>query len=439
MRILVLGAGVVGVATAWYLAEDGHEVVVVDRQPGPALETSFANGGQISASHAEPWANPGMPFQILKWLGRREAPLLFRLTADPWQWRWGLQFLVECLPARTRRNTIQCLHLALYSRDCLKSLRAATGIEYDHLERGILQFYTDAREFAGGVKAAGLMRGLGCDRDVKGVDECVAIEPALAQCRDRLAGGIYTRTDESGDAHRFTQELARLAAARGVVFRWGIAVDSLDAEADVMRGVRCVNEENRKELLVADAYVMALGSDSPILLRPVAVPCPVYPVKGYSATIATGGHRGAPTVSLTDVAWKIVLTRLGDRLRVAGTAELSGYGRDLDRVRCEALVKRAFSLFPDAGIRESAQLWTGLRPATPSNVPLVGRTRYPNLFLNTGHGTLGWTMACGSGRALADVIGGRNPDVEFGFTRGGRTGPGTGRTGRSDPVAAGPR
>ncbi len=425
MRILVLGAGVVGVAAAWYLAEDGHEVSVIDRQPGAALETSFANGGQISASHAEPWANPGAPLQALKWLGRKDAPLLFRLTADPWQWRWGVQFLVECLPSRTRRNTLQCLNLALYSRDCLKSLRAATGIEYDHLERGVLQFYTDAREFADGVKAAELMRRFGCDREVKTVDECTAIEPALAQCRDRLTGGIYTRTDESGDAQRFAEELARLAVARGVAFRWGITVDSLASEADVVRGVRCVNEQARVELLVADAYVMALGAYSPMLLRPLDVPCPVYPVKGYSATIAIDGHHGAPTVSLTDVARKIVLTRLGDRLRIAGTAELSGYGMELDVVRCEALVKRAFDLFPDAGDRKSAQLWTGLRPATPSNVPLVGRTRYRNLFLNTGHGTLGWTMACGSGRALADVIGGRAPSVEFAFTRGPRAGAGT--------------
>jgi D-amino-acid dehydrogenase len=415
MRVLVLGAGVVGVTAAWYLAADGHEVTVIDRQPGPAQETSFANGGQISASHAEPWANPGAPRQILKWLGRADAPLLFRLTADPHQWRWALQFLFECLPSRTSHNTIQCLNLALYSRDCLKSLRAAIGIEYDHLERGILQFYTDAKEFKYAVQSAALMRELGCDRDVKTADQCVAIEPALGTCRDRLAGGIFTATDESGDAQRFTQELAHLAAARGVAFRWGVAVDSLATEGDTVSGARCVNEEKRNEVLAADAYVTALGSYSPFLLRPLRVPCLIYPAKGYSATIAIGAHRGAPTVPLTDLAWRIVLTRLGDRLRVAGTAELSGYGKNLDLVRCEALVKRAFDLFPDAGERDSAQFWTGLRPATPSNVPLVGGTRYRNLFLDTGHGTLGWTMACGSGRALADVIARRKPEVEFAF------------------------
>ncbi len=418
MRVLVLGAGVVGVASAWYLAADGHEVVVVDRQPGAALETSFANGGQISASHAEPWANPGAPLQILKWLGRKDAPMRFRPAADSRQWVWGLRFLLECLPSRTRRNTVQCLNLALYSRDCLKALRATTGIEYDHLERGILQFYTDPREYSDAVRAAGLIREFGCERDVKTVDECVAIEPALAPCRGRLVGGIFTRSDESGDAQRFTEELARLAALRGVAFRWGVSVAALAIEGDVVRGVRCVNEDNRDEALAADAYVVALGSYSPLLLLPAGVRCPVYPVKGYSATIPTVGHRGAPTVSLTDVEWKIVLTRLGDRLRVAGTAEIAGYDTTLDPARCEALVARVFSLLPDAGDRESAQYWTGLRPATPSNVPLVGGTRYRNLFLDTGHGTLGWTMACGSGRALADVIGRRRPQVEFAFTRG---------------------
>jgi D-amino-acid dehydrogenase len=416
MRVTVLGAGVVGVTAAWYLAADGHEVTVVDRRDGPALETSFANGGQISASHAEPWANPGAPWQALQWLGREDAPLLFRPRADLHQWRWALSFLVECLPGRTRRNTIECLNLALYSRDCLRALRADTGIEYDHLERGILQFYTDPREFARGVRAAELMRRYGCDREVRTVDQCVAIEPALAACRGRLAGGIYTAGDESGDARRFTVELARLAAARGVAFRWRTTVAALDADGAAVNGVRCVSERGEPHTHAADAYVMALGSYSPLLLRPIGVPAPIYPVKGYSLTLDVGAHRGAPTVSLTDLAHKIVITRLGGRLRVAGTAEIAGYGTELNAVRCEALLRRTFDLFPDAGDRGTAQYWAGLRPATPSNVPRVGRTRYPNLFVDTGHGTLGWTMACGSGRALADIVAGRPPAVAFTFT-----------------------
>jgi D-amino-acid dehydrogenase len=424
VRIVVLGAGVVGVTAAWYLAGDGHEVTVVERQPGPALETSFANGGQISASHAEPWANPGALPKILRWLGRAEAPLSFRPTADWRQWRWSLQFLRECAPARTTHNTIQCLNLALYSRDCLKSLRAATGIEYDQLERGILQFYTDAREFEAAVVAAELMRGYGCDRDVKSVDECVAIEPALASCRGRIAGGIFTATDESGDAHRFTQELARLASGRGVAFRWGVTAEALAADGTAVRGVRCRGGQDRdprrRETIDADAYVIALGSYSPFLLAPIGVPCLVYPAKGYSATLEIGGHGGAPTVSLTDLERRLVFSRLGNRLRVAGILELGGYRKELNRARCEALLERTFDLFPDAADRETAQFWTGLRPATPSNVPLIGATRYRNLFLDTGHGTLGWTMACGSGRLLADVIAGRKPAVDFAVAAAGR-------------------
>ncbi|HEY7788651.1 MAG TPA: D-amino acid dehydrogenase, partial [Casimicrobiaceae bacterium] len=399
MRVLVLGGGVIGVAAAWYLAEDGHEVTLVDRQPGAGLETSLANGGQISASYAEPWSNPEAPLKILKWLGRADAPLSFRPRADWRQWRWGMQFLLECLPSRTQRNTIQCLNLALYSRDCLKALRAQTGIEYDHLERGILQFYTDAGEFERAVAAAALMREFGCDRVVRTADECVAIEPALGHSRRELAGGIFTASDESGDAHQFTVELARLAAARGVEFRWSTTIEALAAEGDRIAGVHVVDADAKKEVLTADAVVVALGSYSPFLVGPLGVPCLVYPAKGYSMTIDVGDHQGAPVVSLTDLAWKIVFTRLGNRLRVAGTAELSGYGVALNNLRCEALKRRSFELFPDAGDAASAKFWTGLRPATPSNIPLIGPTRYRNLWLDTGHGTLGWTMACGSGRA----------------------------------------
>jgi len=416
MRVTVLGAGVVGVTAAWYLAADGHEVTVVDRQDGPALETSFANGGQISASHAEPWANPGAPWQVLRWLGREDAPLLFRPRADWHQWRWGLQFLAECLPSRTRHNTVQCLNLALYARDCLRELRTATGIEYEHLERGILEVCTEERDFAHAAATAEHMRRYGCDREVKSADQCVAIEPALAACREHLAGGIYTASDESGDAWRFTTELARRAAARGVAFRWRARVAALAVDGNAVTGVRCVNERGETETITADGYVMALGSYSPLLLRPLGIAALIYPVKGYSLTIDVGGHRGAPTVSLTDRARKIVITRLGERLRVAGTAEISGYDTALNAVRCQALLRRTFELFPDAGERDSAVFWAGLRPATPSNVPLVGRTRFANLFLDTGHGTLGWTMACGSGRALANIVAGRDPEVDFKFT-----------------------
>ena len=415
MRVLVLGGGVVGVAAAWYLACDGHDVALVDRRDGVGLETSFANGGQISASHAEPWANPHAPRKILQWLGREDAPLLFRLRADASQWRFALQFLVECLPARTRRNTLACLALALYSRDCLRALRRDTGIEYDALARGILTFYTDTHELEHALHAAALMRQHGCDLVAKSVDECIAIEPALAQCGARIAGGVYTASDESGDAYRFTVELARLASARGVELRLDTTIDAIDVAGGEVKGVRCRDAEHRSQTITADAYVVAMGSYSALVLRPIGVPALVYPTKGYSATIEVGAHRGAPSVSLTDADAKIVLSRLGERLRVAGTAELNGYDTSLNRVRCDALVRRTFELFPDAGERANARFWAGLRPATPSNVPLVGRTRYRNLFVDTGHGTLGWTMACGSARALADIVAGRQPEIEFPF------------------------
>ena len=409
MRVLVLGGGVIGVAASWYLAQDGHEVTLLDRQNGPALETSFANGGQISASFAEPWANPGAPATILRWLGREDAPLLFRLRADPRQWRWGMQFLLECLPSRTRRNTVECLKLAVYSLECLQALRVATGIEYDQQTRGILHFYTDAREFERAVRDAEVMREYGCEREILTVDQCVAHEPALAACRDRVAGGIFTAKDESGDAQRFTAELARLAAARGVAFRFNTEVQAIECAGDGVEGVRAL-ESGAAVTLKADVYVVALGSYSPLMLDPIGVPCRVFPVKGYSATIDIAAHRGAPSISLTDVERKIVITRLGTRLRVAGTAELDGWNTELNRRRCEALTARAFELFPDAGEQENVRYWAGLRPATPSNVPLIGPTRYRNLWLDTGHGTLGWTMACGSGRRLADLVAGRTPE-----------------------------
>ena len=415
MKVLVLGAGVIGVTSAWYLQRAGHEVTVLDRQADVGMETSFANGGQISVSYSEPWANPDAPKKILQWLGKEDAPLLFRLRADWQQWCWGMQFLLECLPSRTKHNTIQCLNLSLYSRQQLQALRAETSLQYDHLERGILQFYTDQQEFDYAIKAAELMRQYGCDRVVKTTAECLAIEPALQSCRDKMVGGIYTASDETGDALKFTQQLSRLAEQHGVKFRYRVNVTSLIEEAGRISGARVIDAEKRVSTLTADAYVVALGCYSSFLLRPIGVPVLLYPAKGYSATIPVGPHHTAPTVSLTDLGYKIVFSRLGDRLRVAGTAELNGYDLSLNLVRCEALVKRTFELFPEAGERDAVDYWTGLRPATPSNVPLIGKTRYKNLYLNTGHGTLGWTMACGSGAALADLMSGKQAAVEFTF------------------------
>jgi len=411
LRILVLGAGVVGTACAWYLQRDGHEVTVVDRQPGAGLETSFANGGQISVSHAEPWANPHVLPKVLKWLGREDAPLLFRLRCDPALFAWGLRFLGECGARRTRQNIRAIVSLALYSRRCLGELRAETGIAYDQLCRGILHFYTDRREFEAAGEAAALMREFGCARRVVDADECLRIEPALAAARARLAGGDYTAADESGDAHKFTCALADLAAARGVHFRYDTEIARLLADGDRFLAALTA----RGERIAADACVVACASHTPRLLAPLGARLAIYPAKGYSATFALTADSVAPTVSLTDDGHKLVFSRLGERLRVAGTAEFNGFDTALNAVRCAALLRRTREIFPELRAHGDPQYWCGLRPATPSNVPTIGRCARRNLWVCSGHGTLGWTMACGSGAALADLVAGRRPQPDFPF------------------------
>jgi len=391
MKVAVLGAGVIGVTAAWYLRKAGHDVQVLERRAGPGLETSYANGGQISADHAAPWAKPGVPLQALKWVLREDAPLLFRLRADPAQWRWGLQFLRECTAERYRENAARLQRLGRYSRDALRELRNETGLQYDQVARGILELYT-------GNRAA--------DPGWKTPDECVALEPALASMKALLAGGGLNPGDESGDAYKFTTELAKLCVQQGVRFDFEVDIKGFTLEKQKISGVK-----TNLSTVKADAYVLALGSYSPLLARPLGIDLPVYPLKGYSVTMPVKNPAAAWTMSLADEAHKLVLSRLGDRLRIAGTAELNGYDTSINKLRCEAIVKRVMTLFPDAGDPSKATYWAGLRPATPSNLPFIGSTKYPNFFLNTGHGTLGWTHACGSGRILADIVSGRRPEI----------------------------
>jgi len=412
LKVLILGAGVVGVSSAWYLAQAGHQVTVVDRQSAAGLETSFANGGQISVSHAEPWSNPHAPMRALCWMGREDAPLLFRLRWDTALFDWSLRFLRECTPARTRANVRDIVTLATYSRATLQTLRAETAIEYDQLQRGILHVYTDHREFAAAVEAAKVLREFGCDRRVVDADACVAIEPALHAARHLLVGGDYTAADESGDAQCFTRKLAELCSARGVAFRYDTTVARLITAGGSLAGA-WVKTAAESELLSADAYVIALGSYTPLLLRPLGFNLPVYPAKGYSATVPLAQDSVAPSVAMTDDGHKLVFSRLGQRLRIAGTAEFNGYNTELNAVRCRALMQRTEQLFPELRPAGEPEFWCGLRPSTPSNVPFIGRFRLPNLYLNTGHGTLGWTMACGSGKALADIVSGRVPEIEL--------------------------
>jgi D-amino-acid dehydrogenase len=415
MRVVVLGAGLIGVTSAYFLRQQGHEVTVIDRQASPAAETSFANGGQISVSHAEPWANPSAPLKVLKWLGKEDAPLLFRIRADTRQWLWGLQFLRECTPARTRHNIEQIVRLGTYSRDTLQQLRRDIGITYDERTQGILHFYTSQKEFDGAEGPAAQMRALGCDRRVISANEAVRLEPALRHIRPQLAGATYTAEDESGDANSFARELVARCKADGVEFLLSHTVTALRETGGKIDHVEATDSEGRFQRIRADAYVLAMGSLSPLYAQPLGILLPIYPAKGYSVTMPVKDATMAHQVSLTDDEYKLVFSRLGDRLRIAGTAELNGYDRDLNRVRCEAIVKRVEQLFPGAGDSEQAQFWTGLRPATPSNVPIIGRSKLSNLYLNTGHGTLGWTHSCGSGKSIARIVSGLKPEVNFAF------------------------
>jgi D-amino-acid dehydrogenase len=425
MKTLVLGAGIIGISTAWHLAERGHEVVVVDRQRDAALETSFANAAQISVSYCEPWANKHAPAKLLKWMFRNDAPLLFRPRLDWQQWRWGLEFLGQCNDAAFERNVQQLVALGAYSHAALKDVVAATGIEFNRLEKGIAHFYTDQKAFEDAGVAAGLMQKYGVDRKVVSREELFAIEPAFRNF-DRIVGGTYTSTDESGDARVFTQALAKLCAARGVQFLFNQDIERLETAGGAVEAVRIRDRETGVvQRLVADDVVVACGSYTAPLLRQVGVDLPIYPGKGYSATFKLKKPADAPFVSSIDDEVKVAMSRLGDELRVAGTIEVSGYDATLDsqlaQDRCRMLAQRIEKVLPgvcDTRLPEEGgdpKFWTGLRPATPTNIPYIGRTRVGGLWVNAGHGTLGWTHGAGSGKAMAELITGRMPRMNFRF------------------------
>jgi len=403
---VVLGAGVIGVSTAYWLARAGKSVCVIERQPAAALETSFANGGQISVSHAEPWANPSAPLKVLRWLFDGNAPLLFRPKLDFHQWFWIAKFLVDCLPSRASRHTREIVKLATTSKTLLKEISDREGIAYDRRTLGILHFYRDPREFEAAIPVADLMRQHGCNRRIITADEVVRIEPAFEERRDEIVGATYTAEDESGDARKYTQGLAQACIRIGVTFLYGSEVLALDVN-------RAGHEVKSVEVRTPDGYrsirgrdvVVSMGSYSAPFLRAYGVSLCIYPAKGYSITIPIGSDNHAPVVSLTDDQHKLVYSNFGDRLRVAGTAELSGYGLRLNAGRCHAILENVRNLFPRAGDFDKPEFWAGLRPTTPSNLPYLGRTHaYQNLWLNTGHGTLGWTMGAGSGKRLSDMI-----------------------------------
>jgi D-amino-acid dehydrogenase len=428
MKIIVLGAGIIGISTAWHLLERGHEVVVVDRQDAAAQETSFANAAQISVGYCEPWANKGAPLKALKWMFSAEAPLLFRPQwplGQGWQqYRWGLQFLAQCNDAAFERNVQQLVALGRYSHAALKDVVRSTGIDYQRLEKGIAHYFTDAAEFDHAAGEAAMMQKYGVDRRIVSRDELVKIEPALKSFAHHIAGGTYTASDESGDARVFTQKLASLCAKRGAQMLFGHDVEQLIKITNTIDSVAVrARHTGAKQVLRADAVVVACGSYSAPLLRTVGVDIPVYPGKGYSATLPLLKSQAAPQVSMIDDDKKIAISRLGNQLRVAGTIEVGGYDLSLTSSlalkRCHMLLERIERVLPGvADTRTQAQggnpqLWCGLRPATPTNIPYIGRTQVAKLWVNTGHGTLGWTHGAGSGKAIAELISGEKPEMAF--------------------------
>jgi len=408
MNVIVLGGGVIGVTTAWFLAKSGHTVTILDREGEPARETSFANAGQISWSYASPWASPAVPGQLLKWMFARHAPLVIRARWDPTLWRWLGRMLRECAPARYAVNKERMLRLARYSHEVLQSVRTETGIDFDSQARGTLQLFRREQSLADFANDVPVLERWEIPYRILDRAGCLAVEPGLRHATGRIAGGVHYPGDETGDCFKFTQGLMERARALGVTFHGDTRVTGFDVDSDRIAGI-----VSDRGTMTADAYVLAAGSYSPLLLRPLGLRLPVYPVKGYSATVTITRPDAAPLSTLTDETYKVAITRLGNRLRAAGTAELTGYDRTLTPRRCATIAYAIAQLFPQAGNLSQAAYWTGLRPMTPDNVPVVGRTRYHNLFLNTGHGTLGWTMSCGSARVLTDLVMNRKPDIDL--------------------------
>ncbi len=408
MHVAILGAGVIGTSIAYYLARDGHRVTVLERQPAAGLETSFANAGEVSPGYSAPWAGPGVPVKAVKWLLMRHRPLVIWPLADWAMWRWGLSMLANCTERAYEVNKSRMLRLAEYSRDCLRRLRADTGIAYDERAQGTLQLFRTQRQLDSTGVDTEILRRFGVPFEVLDRDGCIVHEPALGRVREKVVGGLRLPGDETGDCCMFTQRLAELAAGLGAEFRYATRITRLAETAGRIAGVA-----TSSGAVLADAYVLALGSYSPLLARPLGLRLPVYPVKGYSITVPITDRAAAPESTVMDETHKVAVTRLGDRIRVGGTAELAGYNLKLREARRSTLEHVVSDLFPAGGDVARAEFWTGLRPMTPDGTPIIGPTRYANLHLATGHGTLGWTMAAGTGRVLADLLGGRQPEIDL--------------------------
>ena len=408
MRVVILGSGVIGVSTAYFLARAGHEVEVVDRQGGPALETSFANAGEVSPGYSSPWAGPGVPLKAVKWLLMRHSPLVIRPLLDPAMWRWGAMMLANCTRKAYALNKSRMVPIAEYSRDVLKALRAETGIAYDDRAQGTLQLFRTQRQLDGIGGDVEILRQYGVPYEVLDREGFCAVEPALRRTMHKFVGALRLPKDETGDCFTFSTRLAEMATAMGVRFRFDTTIEGLDRAGDRIERLR-----TSAGPLKADRYVVALGSHSPTLLAPLGIRIPVYPVKGYSITLPITDPAGAPESTIMDETHKVAVTRLGERIRVGGTAELAGYSETLRHSRRATLEHVVTDLFPDGGDVKLASFWCGLRPMTPDGTPIVGATPIGNLLLATGHGTLGWTMAAGTGRVIADLVSGRTPEIDL--------------------------
>ena len=407
MKIVILGSGVIGTTAAWYLARAGHEVTVLDRQPAPALETSFANAGEVSPGYSAPWAGPGVPIKAIKWLLMHHSPLVIKPMLDLAMWRWGLGMLRNCTEARYAVNKARMVRLAEYSRDCLVALRAETGIAYDQRMQGTLQLFRTQKQLDGVGKDVQVLQASGVPYQVLDRAGYLRYEPALAAVQHKFIGALRLPGDETGDCFLFTQRLADMAKQMGVQFRFGVRIRALQRDAN---GITAVDTDAGP--VQADKYLLALGSYSTAMLAPLGLRIPVYPVKGFSITVPITDPAGAPESTIMDETHKVAVTRLGSRIRVGGTAQLSGFDLELNEGRRRTLEFVCSDLFPHGGDLARAEFWTGLRPMTPDGTPLVGPTALPNLWLATGHGTLGWTMAAGTGALLADWMSGRTPAID---------------------------
>lgn len=406
MRVLILGSGVIGTVSAYYLARAGFEVVVVDRQPAVAMETSFANAGQVSPGYASPWAAPGIPLKAMKWLLQRHAPLAIKLTGNIDQYLWMAQMLRNCTANRYAVNKERMVRLSEYSRDCLDELRAETGISYEGRQLGTTQLFRTQAQVDAAAKDMAVLQASGVPFELLDREDIARVEPALAGVKHKLAGALHLPNDQTGDCFLFTSRLAEMARELGVEFRFGQNIERLESDGERIAGVWIDGQLER-----ADQYVLALGSYSPELLKPLGIKAPVYPLKGYSLTVPIVDAAMAPSSTILDETYKVAITRFDNRIRVGGMAEVAGHDLSLNPRRRETLEMVVSDLYPQGGDSVGAEFWTGLRPATPDGTPIIGATRYRNLFLNTGHGTLGWTMACGSGSLLADLIAKKRPQI----------------------------